>query len=579
MYAPIPSIHWLCLLTSWLRFLTSQDRAGGEQSAINFGEHWKHAVYRQPPRNFCIDGQHHHGMRVIPLASDSGSMKSSSSLAEYEIWRTWEDCLWLQDHLEKTYEVYAYEKRQRLLAGKGLKKKKGLFSNLVPKLSKKGAVFKPSQALLDQRHAELKNFVQALYSETMPALVCELRDDRMVTDFFGYWRRDYDLYAKAKKAYEKARARTASDAGSHSVRSSFGFSRFIPSSPGSERSVTPTPPRLRIPGHSRPVSTAESEHRSPTSPLRRPRTASTASSSSSSSSSRSSLTLTTPSSSVSDAPVVMIHNPNVIELEALPEDMEARLNRDQAKSKRRNVRDSIQTIGSANTYLDGLDICLPSEQNIPGNRSSIGTVATFLTTNSADAVIPTQNGNRAGRRVSTSSTSSSQSDEMIERMTASQSDDRLSLSSVVTARTSQPLSPTASTASLASFATAETSFAVPPPGSPLFIKVAHENTIVVLRAQRSIPLVEMRQRIYDKLVNQERLSISPSFALALFVPPTPERGRGRSGSLPSSTASSNRVNPDEIYWIPKGLGVGHPNRWRENSTFESLIQCQIDAEA
>lgn len=121
--------------------------------------------------------------------------------------------------LELQYEIRSREKRQRLSAGKGVKKNgmyihdraasfeslppgpdpKSVAKNVhdyLPKLSKKGTLFRPSQSTIDQRHKEFSALIHAFFQDDVPALIRELRDDRVLRDFFGYWRRDNDLLTK-----------------------------------------------------------------------------------------------------------------------------------------------------------------------------------------------------------------------------------------------------------------------------------------------------------------------------------------------------------------------------------------------
>ena len=162
-------------------------------------------------------------MRICPIRDDNRSVSSRGSNSEYEIWRRWEDCLWFQEELEMEYDRMARQKRKRLAAGKGVKKN-GVYlkgdqaasfeslpngpdpnsvqrdiHNLVPKLTKKGTLFRASQATVDQRHRELQACIDGLFQDDVPALIQELRESRKVTDFFGYWRRDFDLAMKHQK--------------------------------------------------------------------------------------------------------------------------------------------------------------------------------------------------------------------------------------------------------------------------------------------------------------------------------------------------------------------------------------------
>ena len=129
-----------------------------------------------------------YGLRIYPIhdhpddvSSVSGGSRSSTSsgpTGEYEVWRRWEDCLWFQELLELEYGIMARQKRQRLAAGKGVKKdgvyihsdQAASFDSLppgpeaksiakdvhviIPKLSKKGTLFRPSQSTIEQRSRE-----------------------------------------------------------------------------------------------------------------------------------------------------------------------------------------------------------------------------------------------------------------------------------------------------------------------------------------------------------------------------------------------------------------------------------------
>jgi hypothetical protein len=70
-------------------------------------------------------------------------------------------------------------------------------SAYLPKLSKKGTLFKPSPATATLRNTEYHALIDALLSDSLPPAVRALREDRLIHDFFGYWRRDYDYAQKA----------------------------------------------------------------------------------------------------------------------------------------------------------------------------------------------------------------------------------------------------------------------------------------------------------------------------------------------------------------------------------------------
>ena len=110
----------------------------------------------------------------------------------------------------------ARQKRARLAAGKGIKKN-GVYvhsdqaasfeslppgpdassiakdiHDVIPRLNKKATLFRASQATIEQRGREFEALILALFQDDVPMLVKELRETRLVRDFFGYWRRDLD---------------------------------------------------------------------------------------------------------------------------------------------------------------------------------------------------------------------------------------------------------------------------------------------------------------------------------------------------------------------------------------------------
>ena len=121
--------------------------------------------------------------------------------------------------MEIRYGFISHAKRQRLQAGKGVKKngmyihdRAASFESLppgpdpksvakdlhqyIPKLTQRGKFFGATQALVDQRQKEFSAFIKALFAEDVPSLISELREDSVIKDFFGYWRRDYDIVLK-----------------------------------------------------------------------------------------------------------------------------------------------------------------------------------------------------------------------------------------------------------------------------------------------------------------------------------------------------------------------------------------------
>ncbi|KAH0585319.1 hypothetical protein H2248_008560 [Termitomyces sp. 'cryptogamus'] len=200
-------------------------------------EGYKRAVYRAAPLKFSIDmlsptkfgSSYNFGMRISPLVlgdRSSSAFTASSSSFEYDIWRKWEDCLIFQGNIETEYRRMARSKRTRLERGKGVRRNgfykqdaassweslppgpdpKSVAADVheyIPTLTRKGTIFRASQATIDQRATEFKAFVEALWREDVPALIDEMRNDHLVRDFFSYWRRDHEMSEKQRKQRAK----------------------------------------------------------------------------------------------------------------------------------------------------------------------------------------------------------------------------------------------------------------------------------------------------------------------------------------------------------------------------------------
>ncbi|KLO08940.1 hypothetical protein SCHPADRAFT_858526 [Schizopora paradoxa] len=222
---------------------------------------YKRAVYKSAPSKFSVEvlsPQKHgnafsYGMRICSLSANrdrrsvssnmSGvsntSSNSSGSMQEYEVWRRWEDCLYFQELLEENYALMSREKRARLHAGKGVKKN-GVYSRddhehrlqraasfeslppgpdpsmiakdvheYLPRLTKKGTLFRASQNTVDVRGHEFRDLIEALVKENdeVPTLIRELRQLGVIRDFFGFWRRDHDRIRKQDRDSESMRSR------------------------------------------------------------------------------------------------------------------------------------------------------------------------------------------------------------------------------------------------------------------------------------------------------------------------------------------------------------------------------------
>ncbi|KAF8348931.1 hypothetical protein F5887DRAFT_948381 [Amanita rubescens] len=673
---------------------------------------YKRAVYMAAPTRFTIEfleptkqgHSYSYGMRISAAdRSDRMSTSTTMSLSDYTIWRRWEDCLWFQDALEQEYKRLAREKKQRLLRGKGVKKnglylqdRAASFESLppgphpdsvaqdvhqyLPRLTKKGTVFRASQALINQRNAELRALVEALYQEDLPALLHEIRESQVTTDFFGYWRRDFDLYENSHKRESTSSARSVISAYFTSSSASL-FSREGSIRSGRDTSIIS--PRFRtrttsdVSTHSGPLTTPDmlrskyypSRHQhdhsisSFFSRPSRPRAVSTASTDSSSSASDRSSdagTLASVPGIVDEVPVTFGHNPqHQVEtnpnerphslLEVLPEDGEIDVKADAlammtslaAKRRRKSsaanlqlnkqyhyqdygspplspttseletvleqdqpeeelrcppVRESWATTDSATTYLEGLKLSLPPQQNQDFNRTS---VVTFMTTDSSEAIIRSR---RLSRSLPASPiTPSIPKSRLSQAVTLSDyemwtdpedengSEIESALGTGKRDSFPRPISfceslldcrPEAPPLGYRDTPTPTSpcevplpSFFPPTPPSPTFstasdpismselsmvssivpdgmisIKAALNQSIVALRVSRTISYGELRERLYDKFVIQEGLPLSKSFTIALTNPIRRRTSRGRSRSSSVSSVEHMEFISSQRNW-------------------------------
>jgi hypothetical protein len=178
--------------------------------------------------------------------------------------------------LEHRYNVVSREKRQRLQAGKGVKKsgmyihdRAASFESLppgpdpksvavdihayLPKLTKRATLFRQNQQTIDQRQMEFVALIKAFFEEEVPALIKELRRDRIILDFFGYWRRDYDLASKERAKRSKTGASGTFETSPISMFSQSSLSLSLTSP--STTSFTTQRPRTTSSARSRPRTT------------------------------------------------------------------------------------------------------------------------------------------------------------------------------------------------------------------------------------------------------------------------------------------------------------------------------------
>ncbi|KAJ7170809.1 hypothetical protein C8R43DRAFT_67664 [Mycena crocata] len=387
-------------------------------------DNWKRAVYRAAPSRFTVEmlppvklgGNYNFHMRICPIArGDRSSVSSKGSNTEYEILRRWEDCLIFQDTLERDYSRLALSKRQRLVAGKGVRKN-GIYHHdrassweslppgpepdsvaqsihdLVPRLTKKGTMFRASQATTDQRHAELTAFVAALLQDNVPTLLEDFRRDRAVTDFFGFWRRDQDI----QKASNKAPPKTRGSVSSSVFSTYFGDSREdvtrrerALSSASSDSSSAPSTGSARssinvqIASDDKPVAFGHNPHHGADNlePLQE------ASEIARKPSSRGGL-LAAVAKRVRKTPTETPNGKGGRQsLDEQPARPDSRASN--ATTINRAHRESWQTTASGMSFLNGLNLTLPDERNDDArSRMSMASIATFRTEVSSEGVIP-----------------------------------------------------------------------------------------------------------------------------------------------------------------------------------------------
>ncbi|KIM91380.1 hypothetical protein PILCRDRAFT_810662 [Piloderma croceum F 1598] len=554
---------------------------------------WKRAVYRQPPRHFSIEilpperqgSNYAYGMRICPMQKDDdrSSSLAGGSHSEYKIWRRWEDCLWFQDSFELEYAQMSRAKRKRLAAGKGVKKngiyiqkdKVASFASLppgpdphsvaknihdyVPMLTKKGT-FRVNQATIDQRYQELKACIEGLFQEGAPMLIQELRESQKVTDFFGYWRRDFDLALKQQKGkgiIEK-QPRT-------SISSSM-FETYFSSTPN----LTTTEATLVNPpggkSHKSPAGkvatlikfgSKPSSHSSSDDDFYPHRGSDGSTSSWVGPPSPPSTLYSSPSPYI-DIPVVFGHNP----MESLPEDeelvtsmsgMNVAPHGKSVSPKSRGCNATADGSDSQNAELSAdspydrlsaasidpasylpelkIDFTLPKCPSAISEfpRGSVASFATFMTDSSADAIIPLSLQSDHRRSFSTDSTrtrtlsdaenSLPNLDEDLDSYFDETPVGELPSSMSLFSFHSSSSRGRSQSSTLGDFTSSSDSSSVSGDGS-ISVKVVHNTSIILLRIHQSISFGDLRAKIYDKFVQQEGVPLSASFALA-FLPPAP----------------------------------------------------------
>ena len=87
----------------------------------------------------------------------------------------------------------------------------------------------------------------------------------------------------------------------------------------------------------------------------------------------------------------------------------------------------------------------------------------------------------------------------------------------------------------------KTTTATASPLDPIYLKVAHNASIIMLRIPRDISFSDLKHRLYEKFVNQENLLLSQSFSVVLVVTPAAPVGRARLGARRASLATCTEM--------------------------------------
>lgn len=57
------------------------------------------------------------------------------------------------------------------------------------------------------------------------------------------------------------------------------------------------------------------------------------------------------------------------------------------------------------------------------------------------------------------------------------------------------------------------------PDDTIYLKVAHNASIIMLRIPRFTSFIDLKRRLYDKFVNQQKIFLSHTFSVLLALPP------------------------------------------------------------
>ncbi|KAH9986495.1 hypothetical protein BJV77DRAFT_965141 [Russula vinacea] len=239
-----------CTLTlpppSLPRFLSIYFQVGVAtyESGPSYHDYQKRAIYRPPPRRFEVDVLAPRNLASPIVSACRYTLFSTTSLSflGVPILRTTYGELGTMCGFKNYWRTamdMSREKRHRLQAGRGIKKNGVYIHDRAASFESLPPGPDPKSVATDIHHHLPKltkrgTFFGATQATDLPSLIMELREDRAVRDFFGYWRRDHDLVAKRSGS----RPKTAPE----SIRSGSFISSFFSTS-----SVSLSPPHASLP--------------------------------------------------------------------------------------------------------------------------------------------------------------------------------------------------------------------------------------------------------------------------------------------------------------------------------------------
>jgi len=230
--------------------------------------------------------------------------------------------------------------------------------------------------------------------------------------------------------------------------------------------------------------------------------------------------------------------------------------------------ESWRTIDSAACILDGIDMAMPIPTGF-SHRASSSSIATVMTSSSADAIIPrTPEASPPRRRntrprVSAPVSISECDDDVWSGSEDNYLSDSFSLAciefpdviihnrpeTVLACTTHHEPTPSIPRSPTKSFSSVSTAFGSPP-SEKLSIKARYNDSMIMLRVPVDMAYKDMRQRLYDKFVGQEGVPLSDSFTITYLQPifANPQADKASERSLTLSSEHQEHLVTSQADW-------------------------------